>query len=310
VAIINHSVVKVIDLVPGSVKDLPVIDHTMLEADVFWREHVCKHRPVIIKGGATHWPAIRKWGQPGYLEATAPTQEVMYGTTFNCEPPPVLGKSMQIKSVADGLRDMRLASDVSTCSMPAISVPPEWQDDLGQYNFLPDRLAKKPRAYGKMRIFVYKNASTEWHYHPIDETLTTQLAGTKRISFFRLTAKNWIDYQPVLAANLHHLDCGRHFFPKNGSLVKYEGTLEPGDVAYLPPFWWHGIDPMDSSIGATLAYCFRTPWHRFGHWKDPATRALMSRKRKSVYSAPALMARLALSGLARQLRGERWHEEI
>ena len=156
-------------------------------------------------------------------------------------------------------------------------------------------------------MFTYKNASTEWHYHPTDETLTTQLVGAKRASIFRLTAENWESYAQPLEYNFHHMSGGKSFFPPEKPVTKYEIILEAGDAVYLPPFWWHGVDTADSRFGITLAHCFRTPLRRYGDWKEPATRKMVrdmftERKRK----LPSVLSSIALSSLSRFFAGEAW----
>ena len=272
-----REVIRVIDLVPGSVCDIPCVDVDTLTPDVFWNEYVCKHRPVIIKRGVSHWPATVKWSEPGYLENISSSDKTRIHCAFNTMPYEVLRHAMRDCSVQEGLSEMRAAPDDATYSIAAIRVPAEWSKDLGDYRFLPESMAKRPRNYPRQRLFIYRNASTEWHYHTLDETLTTQLSGTKRISLIKLDASNWSSYKTIIESNLHHVSCADRFFPRDAQPKKYEGVLEQGDVVYIPPFWWHGVDPSDSTLGVTLAFCFRSPIERVGKWRDPATMTMLSR---------------------------------
>lgn len=305
----SNDIIKVIDLIPGTVHPLDTIAAHRLNPDVFWHDYVCRHRPLLIKGGAASWPAVRLWGQAGYLESMAPEAEVALSRTYN----PVPASSAIFNAMGRGpwrkcLEEMRLAPDDATYSIPAAPVPAAWEGDLGEYAFLAPGADRAPFLYPRRRLFIYRNASTEWHYHPTDETLTTQLSGTKQVSLFRLTPHNRDSYQPIISANLHHLACARRFFPHDSALSKYEGTLEPGDVAYIPPYWWHGIDPADASLGVTLAHCFRTPLARFGHWRDPITREMFPQHLwQGVRQAAVVAAWTSLSTAWRVLRRERWH---
>lgn len=305
----SSQITKVIDLVPGAVKSLPVLQADQLTPEVFWREHVCKHRPVIIKGGAAHWPAISKWPEPGYLESVPSAMKVQFTCTFNPMPANVLKHVTQQRGISDGLQEMRSAPEDGVYSMPAVRVPPEWDGDFGDYHFMPKNLAKMPKNYPGKRLFIYRNASTEWHYHTMDETLTTQLVGTKQISLLRLDSSNWTDFKNVIESNLHHLSFGKLFFPKNGP-IKYEGVIDAGDIVYIPPFWWHGVDPHDSKVGATLAFCFRTPLERFGYWRDPATRSILPSRLREFHRTILLSAKITLSSMIRSFKGTKWYEDI
>jgi quercetin dioxygenase-like cupin family protein len=308
----TNPIIKVIDLVPGETRELPSVQAQDLTRETFWQDYVCKHRPLIIKQGAGHWPAIAKWEEPGYLESITSNARGWLSRTFNPLQIVVIKNVVQIKKVQDCIREMREAPLDQTYSMTGIPVPAEWKKDLGEHAFISaDKFVKEPRTYNRQRMFVYKNASSDWHYHPTDETLTTQLSGRKRFSLFRLDASNWDDCNKILEANLHHLSCARQLFPARLSLVKYEAVLEPGDVAYIPPFWWHGVDPEDSTVGVTLASCFRTPWQRFGDWHDPITRAMTSKKPKEGYRASRIQkGMIAVSSLLRRVKGGAWHEEV
>jgi hypothetical protein len=300
---LKESVVRVIDLVPGRVCELPCVDASSLDQHTFWTHYVRKHRPILVKGGVKDWPAVARWCAPGYLESLCADEQAGMLKTFN--PSVLFNEMFRSGKVVDHLVEMRKASDDLTYSIPALGIPAKWASDLGTYSFLARELDKPPRMYQRRRLFVYRNASTEWHYHATDETLTTQLVGSKRFSIFHLSNDEWEAYSEPLKHNCHHLSCGKQFFPQAGTLIKYEGCLQVGDALYIPPFWWHGIDPLDSSFGITLAHCFRTPLPRLGDWKmEPAARDVirgMPRGRKQ-----AAFSLLALSSLTRFVARETW----
>jgi len=308
-----NPIIKVIDLVPGEICELPSVQAKDLTQEIFWQDYVCKHLPLIIKQGASHWPAVSKWGEPGYLESIPSDAKGWLSPTFNPRQLTVLKKVVQIKKARDCIREMREAPDDHTYTMPGIPVYEEWKEDIGDYAFISrDKFAKPPRIYDRQRMLAYKNAATDWHYHPSDETLTTQLSGRKRFSLFRLDDSNWEECISIIESNLHHLSCAKQLFPPNLSLVKYEAVLDPGDVVYIPPFWWHGVDPEDSNVGVTLAECFRTPWQRLGDWHDPVTRrAIASKKHREGFRASLMQkGMIAFSSMIRRFKGNAWYEEI
>ncbi len=305
----TQKIVKVIDLVPGTPQALNAIPAASLDKKTFWEEYVRKHLPVVIKGAAQGWPALEKWTQPGYLESRCGGQGAGMSRTFNPLPAtPYFQNAVSRGKLAEYIAEMRNAAENETYSIPTIGLPQQWAEDLGKFSFFDERSDLKPRFYPGKRVFVYRNASTEWHHHPIDESLTTQLVGTKRFSMFRLNASDWKRYVPQIEANLHHMDCGKQFFPRDSvSLVKYDVVLEPGDTIYIPPFWWHGVDPADSGFGVTLAQCFKTPLQRFGDWQEPATRQLLKETlaNQKKWAIPVL-ALVACSSVSRYLAGEKW----
>lgn len=314
----QNPVIKVIDLVPGATRELPSMPADGLTAEVFWRDYVLKHRPLIIRQGAGHWPAVGKWNRPGYLESIPSAAKVWLSRTFNPIQINVMLKRVQVGNIRDCVSEMRGSADDQTYSMTGIPVPAEWEGDLGAYGFIgAERFAKQPRNYMRRRMFIYKNAASDWHYHLTDETLTTQLSGKKRFSLFRLDASNWSACSGFLEANMHHLSCARELFPPRLALTKYEGVLEVGDVIYIPPFWWHGVDPEDAQVGVTLAHCFRTPWQRFGDARDPITQSMIASGPKPKFRfvpamqfSPLMRGAVALSSLLRRIRKQEWYEPV
>ena len=302
----SEKIVKVIDLVPGKVAALQSIAAADLSPELFRSKFVDLHQPLLIKGAAKAWPALQRWSEPGYLEARCAGEQVQMSRRFNPAQAEAYRHTVTRRNLVDCFADLRGARDDQTVSVPAFMLPAGWAADLGGYPFL-GALDKKPMMYPRARLFMYRNASSEWHYHPFDESITTQLAGSKRISLFRLDAATWQPHSSLIESNFHHLERGHEFFPPESALTKLEGTLEAGDSVYIPPFWWHGIDPADSALGMTLAYCFRSPVHRLGAWQDPVTRRVLQRMAANRKLAlPAALAMLGYSTLRRKMAGVAW----
>lgn len=303
----SHKVVRVIDLVPGSSHALATVDASTLTEERFWHDYVCRHVPVLIRGGAAGWPACAKWQQPGYLERLCGDEMVRLSRTFNPVPSDTYYENAtSVRRLLDCIEEMRKAPDDATYAIPAAAIPAEWHADLGNYGFLGPKFEQSPRGYPGKRLFLFKNASTDWHYHHTDETITTQLVGAKRIALFRLTVHNWRRLAKPMKANFHHMDGGSRFFPQDSELIKFEGVLEAGDSIYIPPFWWHGIDPVDASVGVTLAHCFRTPLRRLADWHEPITRELIDEFRPNKLAWLRVMAMVGASTLSRKIASEAW----
>jgi tRNA wybutosine-synthesizing protein 5 len=231
---------------------------------------------------------------------------------FNSAPAPEDFQRQPNMALEAFLRAARGAQPGEVWSAPHFRVPAQWNEDLGPNACLDPRHDLPPRIYARQRIFVYRNAGSEWHPHLTDETLTAQLLGRKAVSLFRLGRHNWDDYAKPIEANLHHTKNGYAFFPATPSITKLEGVLEAGDVVYIPPFWFHGIDPADDDLGITLARCFRTPLTRAASLQEPFIRDTMRRALrhpKDLPRVPYLLGVLGLSTLARARAHQQWREE-
>jgi hypothetical protein len=304
----NEEIVEVVDLVPGTVRPLPTCESNQLTARVFWEEFVCHHQPLLIKAAATDWPALQKWQDAEYLARHSGEHRVPVARTFNPLPANGYFARLAAQPLRQAITAISEAADDTVFSIPSFAVPAGWAEDVGSHPFLTPRHDRKPRVYPRRRLFVYRNAGTEWHYHPCDETLTTQLRGRKRVALFRLDLDNWGAYSAIIESNLHHTRCARQFFPRELGPTKYEAILEPGDTIYIPPFYWHGLDAADRDFGITFAHCFRSPLSRVASIEEPIVRRAIQRcaRSRQFYRAPFLVGTLALSALARRWMGQQW----
>src|SRR5262249_46985650 len=99
------------------------------------------------------------------------------------------------------------------------------------------KLELAPRLYPKRRLFLYKNSYTDWHYHNADETLTSQLFGSKEMLLVPPTEDVWNVMHAFTAgggivgnaqSRTKSLSCLRPYYTK----------LEEGDLVYIPVYWW------------------------------------------------------------------------
>lgn len=300
------NITKVIDLVPGDEQPMTSVHASDMTEERFWGEFVRKHQPVVIREAAQHWPALQRWHQPDYFERFCGEEEVEMWTTFNPWPLP-FNAAIKSDKLDRFVREMKAAPDNETYAIPAVGITPRLREDLGNYPFLGPKYERRALEFPDKRLFIYKNASTEWHYHLLDESLTAQLVGSKRFSMFRLTPDNWRDIAPIVEANFHHMNCGRRFFPQTPVMTKFDAVVNQGDAIYIPPFWWHGIDTVDANFGITMAQCFRSPIRRFGDFSDPVTKAMIARvaevRKKQLLPLYAL---LSVSSLSRRIGNEKW----
>lgn len=305
----TEKIVKVIDLIPGESLPLHSIDARSLSCEDFWDHFVSRHEPVILRGAAISWPAFKLWRKLEYIESVCGDGFVWLARSFNFLPSEAYYRvATKRKRFRECVAEMQAAPDDLTFSIAGARLPESLKKDIGSYSFISKKHNKKPLVFKQDRLFLYKNASTDWHYHITDETITTQLKGAKDVALFRLDISNWAHYSQSIEANLHHLPGGNNLFPEAHNLQKYEGRLEPGDSLYIPPFWWHGVDPVESDWGVTLAHCFRTPLKRLADWCEPIVREEIKdvfSKRK--YLFPFLIALVSLSVISRKLANEPWY---
>jgi hypothetical protein len=148
-----EKVVRVIDLVPGTVRAMRTVEAASLTAHRFLKEFVNCREPVLIKGELQAWPAFKAWQVPGYLESRCGEQQVQLRCTFNANP--YFRSKRELRSLVDCIRDMRGAWDASAYSVPALAGSALWQDGMGSFLFCSGRGDLTPRPYslyGRRRL--------------------------------------------------------------------------------------------------------------------------------------------------------------
>jgi hypothetical protein len=106
---------------------------------------------------------------------------------------------------------------------------------------------------------------TPLHYDPLDNYFL-QVCGRKRFLIFSPHCFDELYPFPASArfSHISHVDAerpdlGKH--PRFAGAQSWEALLGPGDLLYLPPFWWHHVRSLDVSISLnfwsapSLAHC-------------------------------------------------------
>jgi hypothetical protein len=257
------------------------------EAD-FYREYVSQNRPCHLVGAVAHWPAFKQWSDIGYLKQATGNEVV----AARSEPLWEFGPTRQLDQAAIDKRNASIleqmplhdfldrasarSEQLVLHSMPVGHSGPlaGLLRDIGKFQFLPR--PGKSRAYVPLRAFCYRNSYTDWHFHPADEALMTQVVGDKEVLLLPPDDQAWDALDPVRQAegNLYGIDLAR--FPAAAFLRPYRAVVKAGDALYIPVYWWHAVQSADDKFGITVAATFSSPLHVAGDMRYPFARHLVS----------------------------------
>ncbi|MEJ6472780.1 cupin-like domain-containing protein [Pseudoalteromonas piscicida] len=119
------------------------------------------------------------------------------------------------------------------------------------------------------QLWIGINGFTPFHFHPGKHAFVCQLVGKKR---FILAApqdtkhiypypwySNFLNTSRIQDENLAEVNLNR--FPKWKNITLYDITLQPGDLLYIPPQWWHCV-----SINGFSAMCSYFWLGRLNSW--------------------------------------------
>jgi hypothetical protein len=295
-----------------SAMELRPVDATALtEADFIDRFVKC-NQPCLLKGAAHGWPAMSSWQSLAYLKNTCADREVSVRTrptreyidwvrgarkraAFRRELAKCFRK-MPLHGAFHGLED----NDEMNWVLHAYRIAPgraleKLAGDIGDYPFLP--VLSASTLYPTYRSFIYKRSYTDWHYHPADETLMTQIVGAKNILLLPPDRTVWTRMRQISRTDGCFFNAENPLLQRLSEFPALRCTAQPGDALYIPPFWWHAVETVDSNFGITVASTFRTPAHVANDLRIPAVRLQM---REQFLSKPG--QKLLFAGMYRLLR--------
>ncbi len=122
-------------------------------------------------------------------------------------------------------------------------------------------VARHPFFPGASGLWVgQKGNITALHYDSW-HGLLGQITGRKRVVLFGPEESGNLYPDTSLAGGLgasrlpaRCLDADRSTFPRIEQAARFEAILEPGEMLYIPPFWWHYIESLDNVISLSLRY--------------------------------------------------------
>ena len=249
----------------------------------FVREFVNETRPCVLRGAARDWTPLQRFSLRE-LRATAALSDAIGRVLSEPLIEADAGSRVQNRRDAVPLLEFldRLESDaeyVQAYAAPCIGPLAFLNEELDRFHRLAST-TRRARSYPRMRAFFYKNGFTDWHAHNADETLTTQVAGNKE---FVLIAPDPTTHRVLDAvkASIWNAD-----LPELASVRIHRTVLRPGDVLYIPVYWWHAAEA--DGIGLTVAWTFPSPFHAIGDLRFGGARTLA----RCVLAQPARWKRL------------------
>jgi hypothetical protein len=227
-----------------------------LTTEEFLNNYYALHRPVILCGEMSDWPALSRWS-PAYLREAIGSRVIEYQGGRSKNERFEIRKEMHRRQMPfdqyidaisrDEGNDAYITAYNSDRNAEAISV---LHRDLG---FLEKFLTRKSsRPHGMMWIGP-AGTVTSMH-HDLTNNFIAQMVGRKR---FKLVAAADVSkmynhhfvYSEVPDLDDPNLDLTRYPLLRNARI--YDVTVCPGEILFVPFGWWHQVKSLDFSVTTT-----------------------------------------------------------
>lgn len=233
--------------------------------DVFIRDYYSKNKPVVLKKGIDHWPALKKWS-PKYFSDTLGDAEVQI--QFNRESDALFErnseqhrKSMRISEFVDMIEtngdsnDYYMTANNTQQNIEAIKPVLE---DIGDFGEGYRKLMDDP-SFSTFFWMGPKGVFTPLH-HDLTNNMLVQVYGAKKVTLIPAWQVPFLynDLHVYSEVDFPNFDLKKH--PLMEHVTPVEVTIEAGDALFIPIAWWHCVHGLDKSISISFTN-FNAPNH-------------------------------------------------
>ncbi|MBW4507947.1 MAG: cupin-like domain-containing protein [Scytonematopsis contorta HA4267-MV1] len=226
---------------------------------LFQRQYVIPMQPVILKGAATSWTAVKSW-TPKYFATKYKDVQITPKVNLPDTEVPYVYKDKNYSQKMTIGEFVELMQSGNRCYFDQANMNC-FEDLHNDYNF------NKLGAWDVHVTNLWVGASTcsGLHYDWCDNLLV-QIHGTKKAVLVSPEDSSnlypFADNHTKSQVSCENPDIKAHPQVKNVTFM--DGFLEPGDVLFIPKGWWHYLKSSESSITLTCWYgIVQTPMDQF-----------------------------------------------
>ncbi|MEH2283667.1 MAG: cupin-like domain-containing protein [Nostoc sp.] len=228
-----------------------------------------QYQPFIIEDVAKHWDACKKWSNDYLIEHCGNNlvpirffqktfltdyKNFAFHDGYNLE------KEMKYKEyVKDYVENKGNNNDGLGCYLIEADIEKYFPEIVGDVTY-PEYLSSKPFV-SLWHGFSSKDftSASPLHFDRI-HNIFVQIRGKKRILLF--PPSNYLSFYPPLedSSGMGHNSkvnpdiFDLESFPKFPWQERIEVILQPGEILYIPPFWWHHVTAVDENISLSFWY--------------------------------------------------------
>lgn len=231
------------------------VEHLSVER--FQREHLAAGRPVVLAGAFSEWPALSAWTPTSLIERIGDKPVRVASSpdgVFRYDPDAENVFSVELRSFREACEEILAPSD------PARRLYIMQQSiELDLPELAPD--VREPALLGGERAAAHfwlggAQNVTPLHYDAVNN-LFVQVWGAKRFTIFDPGQSDRLYPFPVTARFHHisHVDVERPDlarYPRFAQAEALECELRPGDLLFLPAFFWHHVRSLDTTISVNF----------------------------------------------------------
>ena len=220
--------------------------HVGFNQDLIRREGNEKIEPYIFKDAVSSWPAIGKWS-PEYLKEHHGdfSSNVFCNLPNSGVPFKFLAKDFEREMSVSELVQKMQQGDACYMAQADLCLLDGLANDFDLSNMVGQKSSKEVFV----RMWLGQNTCSGLHFDIVDNFLT-QIYGIKKVFLVAPSdSKNLYHFPDTYTkSQVDLINVDTQKFPNLDSVTVYEGTMEPGDILFIPKGWWHCLQAPETSI--------------------------------------------------------------
>ena len=243
---------KFAHLPDGEVKNID--SHSDLSALEFKASYFKKSKPVVFKGAAKSWPCCLKWDLAYFRKVLGP-KDVLLVDVDGLSAQKTENK-FEILSVDDLVSNIAGGGDKYLRFSPLVEQNTVLSGDLN-LSWLNN--LKSRWSIGNTYYLFMGGKKTVTHLH-CDQpcNLFVQIYGKKKWTLISVDQSFFVYPQATQTAYFKSSadlgNCDSAQYPLLRKATRWEVTLEPGDVLYVPPHAWRYVENLTDTIGVGFRF--------------------------------------------------------
>jgi Cupin-like domain len=230
-----------------------------------------RREPVILTDVGRRWPAFSSW-TPESLAAALGAREVDVNTAALDDPDFLQSffDQAKVRMPFARLVDLVFGRRASTSRYYMMAGGWGFLGDLAGDVNIPREVEGRRFLPAASGLWVGQNGNiTALHYDTWHGFLG-QIVGRKQVILFAPGESSNLYPDTPFGRRLAStrlptlcLSADRRAFPKLDQAERFEAVLNPGELLYIPPYWWHYVESLDDAI--SLGFRYDTWWREAFH---------------------------------------------
>ena len=231
------------------------------DRDTFYKNYVSLNKPVIISETINEWKALSSW-TVDYFKSIAGDTDIRVEVSPNRVFPPVHAQSYKqsgyhLENMTFGQYIDKITSESSVkeeyyfAQQPVDVLFPQLMNDIKPPDYFNEKSLISTNLW-----FAGEGNTTPMHYDLV-HNLYAQVIGRKRFILFAPEQIGLLYPFPKTSPIAHFSrvnldDPDPVKFPRFQQARPLECIVEPGDILFIPTFWWHQVYSLNMSVSISF----------------------------------------------------------